>query len=71
MASNSTHSDEGDLPHGFEFVTGTLPFHSDSDGDGASESAEFPLTGISTSDPCRRAGPSACPFVFRNGFEAQ
>lgn len=45
-------SDSDGLVDGFENVIGTNAANADSDGDGASDSEEFPLSEVSTSDPC-------------------
>jgi len=69
----ATHSDSDDLPNGFELVIGTDPMLPDSDLDGVSDSAEFPLAGIASRDPCAGGvGAMLCPanIIFDDGFDA-
>ncbi len=63
-------SDADNLIDGLEYIIGTNPTRADSDGDGLSDAAEFPLAGVSVSDPC--VGPNIqCGIdeLFANGFE--
>jgi hypothetical protein len=69
-------TDLDSLPDGFEYVIGTSPTNSDSDGDGValSDAIEYPFAGLPVSDPC--AGPNLTCLrgfddVFRSGFEGQ
>jgi hypothetical protein len=71
-----TASDNGDhdgLPDGFEYVVGTSPTRADSDGDGLADAYEFPMIGVSSSDPCSGGiGAFYCgaDSIFRNGFDS-
>lgn len=63
-------SDGDGLIDGFERIIRTRPDLADSDGDGVNDGIEFPLAGISVSDPCQ--GPNVqCNLsaLFANGFE--
>ncbi len=63
-------SDGDGLIDGFERIVRTRPDLADSDGDGVNDGIEFPLAGISVSDPCQ--GPNVqCNLsaLFANGFE--
>ena len=58
------------LINGLEQLIGTKPFNTDSDGDGLGDGVEFPLAGISMSDPCD--GPNVqCDLatLFSDSFE--
>lgn len=60
------------LPDGFEYVIGTSPAMQDSDFDGVSDAAEYPLAGVPVSDPCAGGiGAFLCPAdsIFRNGYD--
>lgn len=68
----TTDTDADGLVDAMEYAVGTNPKVIDSDGDGASDSIEMPMHGVSNSDPC--SGPNiTClapePFIFANGFE--
>jgi hypothetical protein len=57
------HSDADDLIDGFEYVLGTDPGNPDSDGDGRSDSQEYPVAGVPVSDPL------TVDLIFENGFD--
>lgn len=64
---------QGDLlPDAVELVAGTNPNSVDSDNDGIRDDLEYPLAGISTSDPCS-PGAGFCTLgvdlIYTNGFE--
>jgi hypothetical protein len=63
---------DGDgLVDGFEYAIGTSLDASDSDVDGISDAMEFPMVGVSFSDPCSGSGGGNCPadVIFRDGFQ--
>jgi hypothetical protein len=60
------------LPDAVEYVIGTNPAMQDSDLDGVSDAAEFPLAGVPVSDPCAGGvGAILCPgdSIFRDGYD--
>ncbi len=69
-AYRNVDSDSDGLINGLEQLIGTKPFNTDSDGDGLGDGVEFPLAGISMSDPCD--GPNVqCDLatLFSDSFE--
>ena len=71
-AYNTVDTDEDGLPDGFERIVGTNRLVPDSDGDGPSDAAEFPMVGMAFSDPCSGIAPqcdSPQDNLFANGFE--
>lgn len=65
-------ADSDGLVDGFELLVGTDPDISDTDGDGASDGTEFPLAGISDSDPCEGPLDFRCrgvDLIFEDRFE--
>lgn len=64
-------SDGDGLIDGFEHIIGTRADLADSDNDGVVDGNEFPLAGISLSDPCEGPNPLCNPDVlFSGGFES-
>jgi hypothetical protein len=64
----ATNSDAKPAPgdnliDGFEYVIGTDPTNADSDGDGASDSVEYPVAGVPDRDPL------TIDPIFANGFD--
>jgi len=59
------------LIDGLEFVIGSNPSQSDSDGGGQFDSLDYPVAGVPVSDPCLGPGAVNCPAnaIFRNGFQ--
>lgn len=70
-AYSSTDSDSDGLVDGFEYVVGTNPSLSDSDGIGFGDGLSLPMIGLQVSDPCLGAGAVNCPGdkIFKNGFQ--
>ncbi len=64
------NDDPDDLPNAVEIVAKTNPNDDDSDGDGLSDSEEYPLAGVPVSDPCDpQAACSPPDQIFNDGFE--
>lgn len=70
-AYDSTDSDGDGLVDGFEYVVGTNPTMSDSDGIGFGDALALPMVGLQISDPCLGVGAINCPGdkIFKNGFQ--
>jgi len=73
-AYSSGDVDEDGLVDAMEYVIGTSPSvgHQDSDGDGATDSEEYPLADVPTSDPCTEPALNCtipAELLFVNGFE--
>jgi serine protease len=71
-AYGTSNSDADLLPDAVELVAGTNVNAADSDADGLRDDIEYPIAGISTSDPCS-PGPGFCAVandaIFANGLE--
>jgi hypothetical protein len=69
-AYNTGDTDFDGLPNAVEIIAKTNPNQPDSDGDGLSDSAEYPLASVPVSDPCDpQAACSPPDLVINDGFE--